>query len=117
MKKNQISTILFLFFIAILISGCQDSTSSEYVNSHIKGFAVDSASRTALDSVTVSITELSQSYKTSTTGYFQFLNIHMPRPTWTVTLVADRNGYNTRTLSLNLIQEDTVNVNVGMLHY
>ena len=112
MKKIQISTILFLFFLAILITGCQDSTSTEYVDSHIKGFTVDSVSRAVLDSVTISVTELSQSYKTGSTGYFQFLNIHMPRPTWAVTLVANRNGYNTRTLSLNLVQEDTINVNV-----
>jgi hypothetical protein len=110
-------SLFFSFCLLILIfQGCQNATETTYENAHIKGYIVDSITRNQLDSVNVSVTEISETYHTSGSGYFQFLNIHMPRPTWTVTLVADKNGYIERTLSLNCAQGDTINVQVGMKH-
>jgi hypothetical protein len=116
MKKNILFLIAVILIIISVLSGCENMSQTTYEDSNVKGFIVDSLTRNPLDSVTLNIPDIPLSVTDYPSGYYQFLNIHMPRPTWGVSLVATRNGYASRTFSVLLMKADTAFVNFSMLH-
>lgn len=116
MKKNFLPVVLFLFLTSIIYLNCENATETTYGDSNIKGFVVDSITRAPLDSVYIYIPDVPLSGYTGPTGYYQFLNIHMPRPKWGCQFNFSKNGYVSKTFWADLFGSDTTIVNVGLLH-
>lgn len=116
MKKSFLF-ILFLFITICMINiSCENATQTDYLSSHLKGTVLDSITHNGLDSVTISIPDLSLSGITGSTGYFQFLNIKMPRDPMGTVLYATRNGYGDVNKNFILRSNDTTVINITMLH-
>gem|GEM_PF-1863961 len=107
---------LLIYFVLISIfflnSGCENPAQTTYLTSHIKGFVLDTLTLTGVDSVTLTIPELSVSTTSFSTGYYQMLNIQMPRDPVNTTITASRRGYQTVTTGIVLRSNDTTHFNV-----
>ena len=105
--KNILYTLILVVTIGLINISCQNPAQSEYDPSHLKGFIRDAGTQAGIDSVTVTISDLNLSGVTNSNGYFQFLNISMPRDQFGTNLIATKNGYNQGNFSLVLRSDDT----------
>ena len=114
MKKYIPVTYFVIISVFILNIACQSPTQTDYAVSHIKGFILDTVTLAGLDSVTLSIPELNISTTSFSSGYYQFLNIHMPRDPINTVIVATRTGYQSISPDVVLRSNDTTIFNVMM---
>ena len=113
--KNKLQIIYFVIISIVFINlACENPAETTYNTSHIKGFVLDTVTLTGLDSVNLTISELSVSTTSFSSGYYQILNIHMPRDPVNTTITATRNGYQTINTSIVLQSNDTTKINIMM---
>jgi hypothetical protein len=101
-----------LVSIIFLNIACENPSQTTYLSSHIKGYVLDTVTLAGLDSVTLTISELNLSTTSFSSGYYQFLNIQMPRDPFNTLITASRNGYQTVNRGISLRSNDTTHFNV-----
>ena len=114
MKNYFPGVYIFIISMVFLNIACENPAQTDYSVSHLKGFVIDTVTLAGLDSVSLSIPELSLSSVSFSSGYFQFLNIHMPRDPVNTTVTAKRNGYQDVNQAIVLVSGDTSTVTIMM---
>jgi len=110
--KNILFILILTVSIGVINISCQNPAQSEYDPSFLKGYIKDAGTSAGIDSVTVSIPDLYLSGVTNSTGYFEFLNIQMPRGQMGTNLIAVKNGYNQAVDNIVLNSDDTTKISV-----
>ena len=104
-------SFLFLILLSIIFINisCNSVSQTIYDPSFLKGFVLDSAS-SGIGNVTITVSELSLTTQTDTSGYFQFLNIQMPRDQFGASITAAKTGYKPLSQAIFLRSDDTTHV-------
>ena len=106
------TAFLFLILLSVIFINiaCNSSDSPQYDASHLKGYVLDSATLTGIKNVTITLPDLSRTAQSSDSGYFEILNIQMPRDQYGTTVTASKTGYGPITQAILLLSTDTTHV-------
>jgi hypothetical protein len=112
--KNILLILILAVSIGVINISCQNPAQSEYDPSFLKGYIKDAGTSAGIDSVIVSLPDFNLSGVTTSTGYFEFLNIQMPRGQMGTNLITSKNGYNQAVNNIVLNSDDTTKISVVM---
>ena len=110
MKKITLAVVLIISTISIIyISGCE-SSSSDGGTAVLKGTVRDSATNTPLSGVLITTNPASSNATTDSVGNFMITGLEAGQ----YTLTAVRSGWYTRTLTVEVVSDDTTTANFKM---
>lgn len=113
MKKFFFIYILFITISIINIS-CENQSQPEYDPSNLKGFILDASTSKGVENVAINLPDLSLITYTNNNGYFQFLNIQMPRDPMGTPISAVKYGYLQIDNYVILRSDDTTKISFQM---
>ena len=118
MKKKFIILILFTIFTSLIQYGCDLATlgNDNVGTGHIKGIVYDADTKLRLSDVEISTSLLAEPIKSDDNGNYYILNINMGTSTQDISVTANKTDYQTAIISASLKAEDTVVVNIPMIH-
>lgn len=117
MKIKYYVILFFVFFAALIIFGCEPSGigSADYGSAQINGFVMDAFDNNALKNVTIITYPPSDSLLTSENGNFFIYRFYLNSNPQEIMIIAEKPGYQTAQVKLNVHTDETANVTIQMV--
>lgn len=116
MKIKYFVLLFFAFFAALIIFGCDPSGlgSADYGSAQINGYVMDAFNNNGIKDVTIITYPPSDSVTTSENGGFFIYRFYLNSNPQEILIIAEKPGYNTAQVKLNVYTDEIANVTVQM---
>jgi hypothetical protein len=118
LKIKYLMILFFIFFAAMIIFGCDPSGlgSADYGSAQINGYVMDAFNNNAINDVTIFTYPPSDSVTTSENGSFFIYKFYLNSNPQEIMIIAEKPGYQTAQVKLNVHTDETANVTIQMVH-
>lgn len=116
MKIRYFVILFFMFFAALILFGCDPSGlgSADYGYAQINGYVVESINNNSIKDVTIFTYPPSDSVVTSESGNFFIYRFYLNSNPQEVLIIAEKSGYQTAQVKLNVHSDETANITIQM---
>lgn len=117
MKIKYFVILFFAFFAALIIFGCDPSGlgSADYGTAEINGYVMDAFDNNAIKDATIITYPPSDSVITSESGNFFIYKFYLNSNPQEIMIIAEKPGYQTAQVKLNVHSDETANVTIQMV--